>query len=227
MATAQTIIEASYRKCGIPTPSAAQLVDGLELLNNMVSLWGIEFLIHAVTRENLTLTIGTATYTIGSSGSLDTVRPIQIVNVYLRDSDNTDSPIDVISAKDYGDIIQKGTSGKPTRLYYIAEYPQAKIIFDYAPDKAYVVYFEFLKNFTEFATLATTVSLPNEYKEALVYNLAIRLAEDLDVELPASIISIAEGSRALLGIIAAANRLPPKAGFEFNSGKRYNITVDE
>lgn len=227
MATAQTIIDASYRKIGILSPTLTEDDNGLEALNNMISLWGLDFLVPYVTRESKALTIGISEYTIGSGGDLDTVRPMSIANCYLKDSDNYSYDVKIMSAKDYNLISSKTLEGRPTKLYFIPEYPLVKIIFNKEPDVAYTAYFEFWKNFTEFALLTTAFSFPNEYKEAMVYNLAIRLGEDNTIEIPRSVYEIAGSSLTLISRLNAVNRMPPKARFEFIGEGLYNIETDE
>lgn len=224
--TATLIISAAFRKIGLSAPTATEQANALEALNNMISLWGAEFLTPYVVREYFALTIGTASYTIGSGGAFDTVRPMQIANAYLRDSDGYDYDLDVMSAKDYNLISLKTTDGRPTELYYVPAYPLAKIIFNYEPDEAYTAYFEFQKNFTELAALSTTVTLPDEYKEALVLNLAVALAEDNSVTLPQSVIVKAIYAKSLIERLIAANQITPLARFDFGNGGSYNIETD-
>lgn len=213
MADYDTLIRAAYRKIGLSSPTTTELDDGLEEVNNMLSIWGLDYLFPYVTRESFTLTIGTDTYTIGSAGNFNTVRPIQISNVYLRDtsgSDDIDYPIDILSKEEYGDISLKGQSNRPTKLYYIPEYPLAKIIFNYAPDKAYTILFEFVKNFVEGASTATTVPLPNEYKAPIVYNLAVMLAQNKKIRLDNTVLIMAERYKDLMDtMIASLTTVPP------------------
>ena len=226
--TAQTIIDAGYRKCGILLPTSEEEDNGLEALNDMISSWTTEYLSPYVTRESKALTAGTAEYTIGSGGNLDTVRPMSVLNCYLVDTDGYSyKNLDIMSAKDYNRVLLKTAEGRPTGLYFVPEYPLAKVIFNYEPDAVYTAYFEFQKQITEFAALSTTVSLPLEYKEALIYNLAIKLAEDNSIGLSQSVLTTAEVSKFLLSRTNAANRIPPKARFDFIDGRPSNITTGE
>lgn len=226
MATAQTICDAAYRKCGILSPTEREDNNALIALNNLISLWGLDFIVPYVTRESKALTIGTAEYTIGSGGDFDTVRPLSVVNCYLKDSDDYSYDIKLLSAKDYNLISSKTLDGRPTGLYFIPEYALAKVIFNKEPDKAYTAYFEFWKNFTEFATLSTTCSFPNEYKIAMIYNLAVALSEDNTLEIPRSVYTTANSSLNLISRLNAVNQIPPKARFDMH-GRRYNIVTDE
>lgn len=223
MATATSIIEAAYRKIGHKYPDGNDIVDAFENLNNLVSSLGAEFLNYYWIRESLILVIGTAEYTIGASGNLDTVRPLSIKNAFIRTSDGTDHSLKIIGLVEYNKITIKAADNMPDAVYFIPEYPLAKIIFNYKPDKVYTVYFDFEKNLTEFATQATTVSLPNEYKEMLVYNLALTLAEDKGVAVRSSIIETAYRTRDNIGRLKAINMPVPESAFEFKSQFKNNI----
>src|SRR5688572_8871221 len=58
----------------------------------------------SITQDNLALTAGTVSYTIGSGGAFNTTRPVKIVNAFVRDSSNYDTPVDVIGQAAYNDI---------------------------------------------------------------------------------------------------------------------------
>lgn len=223
--TANAIIDAAYRKIQNTAPSGDDNVNALESLNNMISLWGTASLVPYRVRESFDLVAGTRDYTIGSGGDFDTIRPMRIVNITLRDSDNYNYPITLISGREWDGISYKENSGRPTKAYYTTEYPLGIIRFNKKPSAADKVYVCSWKNFTEFADVETAVSLPGEYKDALIYNLAVRLAEDNTVELPKSVYRYAALSLVLLKKLLASNRKVPQAVFDFGGGN-YNITTD-
>lgn len=225
--TANTITDAAYRKCGLLLPTSDEDTYALEALNNMISLWGTEFLVPYRVRENFDLTIGTRNYTIGSGGAFDTVRPMRIDSIILRDSDDYDYPITLISGQEWNNIRYKDRSGRPTKVYYKTEYPLGIIRFNRKTDVVYTALFCFWKNFTEFANITTAVTLPNEYKRALIYNLAVELAEDNSIDIPSSVLRSAANSRILLSRLIAANKIVPNAKFNFTDGMLYDITTDE
>ena len=228
MADAQAIIDSAYRKVGITDPTSDQDDEALIDLNNMLSMWGIDFIVPHVTRESFSLVVGTAEYTIGSGGDFDTVRPTSVANCYLVDADGYSYPVTPnMAAKDYNRISLKTSEACPLRLYFVPEYPLAKIIFSTEADYAYTAYFEFWKNLTELAALATTVTLPNEYKKALIYNLAIELGENNTIAVPATVVETARSSYFLISRLNAINRPPPIAQFDFGGGSPSNITTDE
>uniref|UniRef100_A0A6H1ZCV7 Putative tail protein n=1 Tax=viral metagenome TaxID=1070528 RepID=A0A6H1ZCV7_9ZZZZ len=226
MADAQAIIDAAARKCGILSLDSNEYADLLADLNNMISLWGLEDLFPYLVSESLALTIGTSQYSIGSGGDIATARAISIKNCFLRNSDGYDYPVESFGADEYNAITLKTSEGRPTKVYYIPEYPLGLIQFNYEPDEAYTAYFDFEKNFTEFAAITTDVDLPNEYKEALIYNFAIRIAENNSVNLPQTVLASASYSKNLLSRSKAINNPPRKAKFDImTSGYSIDITT--
>ena len=227
MATAQNIIDAAFRKIGMLDPKSADRTGALENLNNMISSWGLEFLNHYVSRETLTIGTTKATYTLGSGGDLDTTRPIRLIDAVLRDSDGYDYDLKVIAAGDYNDIRYKSNSLRPTEIYFLPEYPLAKVVFDCVPDAAYSVVLDLEQNFTEFAALTTTVSLPNEFKEALVYNLAIALAEDKGINVRSTVLDTALRTKELIGRLNSVNRPVKEAIIDLTRSSAFDITIGE
>lgn len=225
MSTAGDLITAAFRKIGIDSPTNAQTASALISLNNMVSGWGPEFIQPSLTRENFPITQGTASYTIGPSGAMDTVRPVKIDNAFLRDSTGFDWPVEIISGKDVNDVSLKTTEARPSALYFIPEVTQAKIIFECEPNAAYTLYIESWKPFTEFALTTTSVTLPNEYKEAIVYNLAVSLGEDWDRIVSKTVYQQAKEMKYLISAANAGTRVIPLAKFDFGGGS-YNIVTD-
>lgn len=215
MATAGGIITAAFIKVGVDSPTTAQTASALISLNNMVSLLGAEGMIYSITSEGFTVVAADKEYTIGSGGQWNTVRPLKIISCYLRDSKNYDYPVEVIAGKDYNRLSNKSYVARPGALYFLPEYPLAKIIFDASPDGSYSAYFEFVKNFTEFALTTTTVTLPDEYKEFLVYNLAQSLGEDFDRVVSKTVQMQAIRTREVIERMVASQKQIPKARFDF------------
>ena len=144
------------------------------------------------TTETFTLTIGESTYTIGSGGDFNTVRPLRIIDAFIRDSGSNDHSVDVSMTRiEYNAIVQKDAKARPTRLYFDPQYPEGKVYFNCNPEIAEMLYLTSEKAITELATPSTTVDLPAFYKEALVYNLAIRLSQELDTQLAQETLGIA------------------------------------
>ena len=218
MATAGDIITAAFIKVGIGSPTAAQTASALISLNNMMSLLGADLMAHCVTSESFALVAADKEYTIGSGGQWDTVRPSKVLSCFIRDDEDYDHPVRIMSAGEYNAMTGKSWVGRPTALYFLPEFtaaaPYAKIIFDAAPNSAEDAYFEFQKNLTEFALTTTTFNLPPEYREALVYNLAVSLGEDWDRVVSKTIYAQAIRTREVIDRLNASNRPCKRAKFD-------------
>lgn len=205
----QTIIDAAFRKNSINPPTAAQRANGLELLNSMISSWSAEGLTIPYTMtQALSLIVGQGSYTIGSGGNFNTPRPIRVINAYIRDSGSVDHPVDVAMTKfEYDAISQKTQSGRPTRLYYDPQFPLGIIYFNCRPSHVETLYLVSEKPLTEFPLLTTNIDLPLEYKEALVFNLAIRISTEEDTILTPATVGVANFSKNTIENKTAGDRL--------------------
>lgn len=224
---AQEIIDGAWRKGRVTTPTSTQQANGLLALNNMLTSWSAEgLLLYQRTEETHTLVVGTATYTWGSGGDINTARPILVRDAFIRDSNSIDYPLEVnMSMKEYNRISDKTTSGRPTKMYLASEFSLAKIKFNYAPESAETLYLYSDKHLTEFAALGTSFAFPPEYKRALIYNLAVELAPEEDLQLPPEVFAIALQSKKTLERINIKPVNPVTMPSELFYGTRgqYNI----
>jgi hypothetical protein len=193
--TAHDFIKAAMRLNGSldpgRAPTASESADGLEALQALfdgLSAQGL--LIYANTSESLTLT-GATSYTIGSAGTFNTVRPEKVVGAYVSGS-GLDYIMVIIDARKYREIGQKSTSGTPAWLYYSPEYPLGKIYVH--PAGTGTLNLESIKPLTEPTALTTTIALPPGYKQMIKYNLALEMAPEFGVEVSPAIAKIAVDS---------------------------------
>ena len=180
MATAGDLIKRALRIATVlasgETPTADEQSDGLESLNGMLSGWQTDKLtVYAKQTDTHTLVQGTASYTIGSGGDINTERPERIEFAYTREG-NIDYPIALINFESYDAITQKDLESIQEELYYNMSYPLGTIYLYPTPDKASTLYLTVWKALQSFANAATSVSLPSGYEDAIAYNLAMRLS---------------------------------------------------
>ena len=177
--TAGDAIKRSLRQLGVldagVDPTADDYAAGLVALNGMISSWSAgRNAIHAPTTITHTLTASTANYTIGAAGTIVVARPNKILTAFVR-ADTTDYPIEVFSVNDYQRIGDKTTEGIPYRLYIEMGYPTATIYLYYTPNDAYVLHLKLWAPLSTYATVGTSLGLPLEYEDAIVFNLSLRL----------------------------------------------------
>lgn len=190
MATGRTIIKRALRLLNVI--SQGDSVDGdaketnaFEALNSLLAFWGSEkLLVPYIIQENKTLSIGTNTYTIGSSGDINSTRPIKVVDAWIRDSSNNDYPLEIISKNYYNEQALKTMQGRPSMLEYSPEYTLGKIRLYPTPSAAETLYIDSWKPLTAISAVTDTINFPPMYEEALVYNLAINIAPEYDKAIP-------------------------------------------
>ena len=155
------------------TVPAAKMASGLQRLNTILgNLFALGIGVFATTKENFTLTANDPTYTIGSGGDFDTVRPNQVLGGFIRIG-TTDHPVTTIFERDYRRLSLKSLTGRPRQVFYQPEYPLGIINLFYTPDSAYDYHIWMNKPLAEISSLSTALTLPPEYKLMLETRLAI------------------------------------------------------
>jgi hypothetical protein len=178
------------------TPTAAELNDGLVLLNEMLESWSIDrIMVYQILQENFPLVAGTATYTIGSSGTFNTTRPVRIENAFIRDTNNLDYQLQIVPQQSYDNIMTKTVqSNIPLYMYDDNAYPLSTLKFWPVPSQAYTLYINSWKQLQQFAALSTSVALPPGYQEAIRYSLATRLAPQYGVQTPQEVVALGQSA---------------------------------
>lgn len=224
MATAQTIIDQAIYLGGVVevgvSASTAESADALVALNQMLDGWGNEFLMcYAIQDETVPLASGNSTRTIGPTGQVVSTRPTNILDAYIIYS-ATSIPVRILNDYEWAALPDKtSTSTYPDRLMYRPEMPDGKIYLYPIPNASSSLHILTETPLTAFATLATTVSLPPGWEEALTYNLYLRLAPRYGRPVDPTVREVARESKAN---IKRANYRPTKATTEIaalTSGK--------
>lgn len=203
--TARKIIKKALSKIGAlvknEEPAADEANDGLDSLNAMITSWSNDAAnINARTWETFSLVSGQSTYTIGTGGNFNTIRPIEIIDCYIKDN-QIDYGMSILPDEAYDAISFKAIQGIPEFLNTDNGYPLGKIRLYPVPSSNYGLFLLTEKQLLEFATLDTELSLPPGYERALIYNLAMELAPEYGQKPDASIVSIANES---LGLVRTA-----------------------
>jgi len=231
MTTAAQIIDRSMRLLGALEPGETSTDDeyanGLIAVNGMLGSWNNERLMcYALREESLSYTAAVSA-TIGPTGTLVTTRPVEVVQAWVVDGSNS-YPVLMISDEEYGAIVDKAsTSTWPTKANYKASMPDGTIYFYPVPSAAGTMSLLTRTPLVAFAAITDTVSLPPGWEDALTYNLAVRLAPEIQVPLPQEVLGLA---RAIKADLKRMNSKPMKAYTELaNLVGRHsaNILTDE
>lgn len=172
------------------TPSAEDVSLGLEVLNEWIDKLALESTnLFYVGRNVHNLAASTASYTIGTGGAFNQVRPVHIEAVSIIPDGGAADPTEIplgrpLNLEDYQRLSMKtATGGWPTTVYYDHNWAAGLgTIFVHpvptsnAPD--IVLYTP--QALAEFADLDTDYTFPPGYRRAIRYNLAVELAEHFD-----------------------------------------------
>lgn len=209
MTTGRSLVTTALTEAGVltggETPTSQEVVDGLATLNRMLSSWSNESLmIYARVLENFPLQGGVREYTIGPAATFNTVRPMHIIDAFVR-QDTIDYPVDIIPDEAYDNIAFKSNQSIPEVLNYSAGYPTALIRLYPNPIASLTLYIRSEKQLAEI-TLNDDISLPPGWEDALVYNLAVRLKPSYGLPADPVLIELALNAKVNLETNTSRNR---------------------
>lgn len=205
MATVGDLIAGSLRLIGAlsssEVPAGQEQHDAFNALSDMLDRWSTNGLVvFDKIIEPFTLVAGQQSYTIGTGGDFDTVRPQKILNAGIQFagiSPATELPVNIINLDQWSEIIVKDIqSTLPIALYLEDSFPLAVINLWPVPSAANILNLYSWKPLTPFASASTVISLPPGFAEALRYNLAVRLAPEYGKTPREDIVQIAMDSLA-------------------------------
>lgn len=197
------------------SPTTDESTDALTACNGMLDAWRTEGLMcYALREESLTLASGQVSRTIGPSGNLDTVRPLDIEAAWIVDSSNVSHGVRMLTDAQYAAIPDKTTSGDwPTKANYKASMPTGTIVLWPVPNSTRTMKLLTKVPFSALA-LVDTLAVPPGYEEAIVYNLAVRIAPEYERGVSQEVATIA---RMTKGSLKRANIKPSRARSEVAS----------
>lgn len=160
-------------------PSAAEANDGLVAFNAWLDSLSNEGLASFVVLErSFTLTVGTASYTIGSGGTINSTRPQDITQAYIQDTGGNNYLMTILPRDKWNQIGNRSstiTSQIPTALFYDPQFPLGVINIFPTPLIAYTCFFDSTQDQTTYTGLTTALSLPPGYERMYVANFAMEL----------------------------------------------------
>lgn len=190
------------------TPSAEDADTAFDVLNDWIDALGTQRQsIYYVARTVKTLASGTASYSIGSGGSINIARPLQIENAGLilstADTYPIQVPIDVMTDDEWANRAQKTLPSNLVQGIYYDHNWTAGLGLIYVwpvPNVSTTQLVLYTPTaLTEFADLSTDYTFPPGYRRAILYNLANELAPWYPAAKPdPRIASLAESSMALV-----------------------------
>lgn len=236
--TGYDLCKTALRKSGAfgtgQTPLSEDINDAFTDLKFMIALWQRKRwnVFHLV--DMAFTSTGALSYTVGPSGNFPmTSRPDKIDSAFIRLNPTSalavDFPLAFISSReDYNDIGIKNLGSFPSAIYYDGAYPLGNAFVYPVPSAGtYEIHLTVKDLLAPNLALTADINLPDEYYEALVYNLAGRLRPSY--QLPPDPVINALASAAL-NTIKGANAQIPTLGMPAGvsrGGSGYNIFSDQ
>ncbi len=218
------------------TPNIQDLNTCLKTANFLLDSWGAQgTMVRATILESFTLTNNKTSFTIGTGGDFNTVKPIKVVSAFLQDSGGIRYPIDV-KEKDvyeqYSDsqissglpmviCFDPGATQQASQLGTIYVYPMAN-------GATYSLNIESQKYLTEFSSLGSTVTFEPAYFAAIAWNLAEWIWPKFNRKTPIPAL-ISRMARSTRRVIENMNAKRMTAGMDMPTGKMttYDIYSDQ
>lgn len=159
--------------------AASYMNAGLDALNTMLDSWAGEKLTsYANQTITFVMTAGQSQYTIGTVGTPDVnnVRPLDVYDGYITDTNNLDYPLTILTQDRWNDIGDKSiTSQIPTTIFLDPQNPLAVLNVFPVPLLPYTLSMDVLLQQALFAAITTQLAMPPGYTRAYASNLAVEL----------------------------------------------------
>jgi hypothetical protein len=127
-------------------------------------------------------TVGVANGAYVNSYTTKLMRPLRILDGFTRQAGGNDIPHLIIPRELYNRFGMKTSAGTSIQLYYdVQENVGHLYVYPTTQDVTQLLYIEFQKPIEDFTQAADDFDLPQEWGEALKYNLALRIAPEYGV----------------------------------------------
>jgi hypothetical protein len=232
----------ALRKAGVTlgpgrTPSPAQFQDSIDELNRLSGSLNCDRLfIYSIARNEYPLDPPQASYTIGESpdplieADFPAPRPqlIESANIVNAGGANLRRPLVLATDLEWAKIsLQAFPNTIPELLYNDRGYPLSTLYLWGQPMAGQILELFTWVQVPAFQTITDQVLLPMQYEDALVLNLAVRLAPHFQKVLDQNVREDARISLMRLESINAPQPIADLSGGPGCGGNRYNVYSDE
>lgn len=191
--TRDQLISAALRKLGVlakgQTADAEDLTNGAQALNAVVAkLQTLGMPLWARKEYTFTPVAGTATYEIGVGKTLATPFPLKMQQALLVDTvSGANIEMEIHSIYEYNTIYSTGSTGSPIQMFYQPLVNYGVITVWPTPDAAGItnkqIKIVYQRPFEDFVSGTDTPDFPQEWHQAVIYQLAVALAPEYGVPL--------------------------------------------
>ena len=154
--------------------------DCFNMLNMMIAQWQRRrYMVYNLKTVSITAT-GATSYTIGLGQQFNTERPAKIEAAFIRMQGGSTLPVDyplqVLRAKeDYDRISIKTLNAFPQYVFYDSTFPVGNVFVWPVPNNQYQIFLTVMTQLQAFQNLSEVIVMPNEYLDAMQWNLADRI----------------------------------------------------
>jgi len=162
--------------------ASAMLDHALQTCNDMLETWSLDRLkCYKTTLSAFNTANGFTSYVIGSGQTWNVAQPIEIESAFIRVS-GEDADLEIVKRRAYLKVRQKAKAERPTRLYFERGDTNGTVYLWPTPTATEAIYLDMRHVIATYANTAATFSLPLGYRHAIVWNLALALCPDYEIE---------------------------------------------
>lgn len=183
------IIEGALRLLGATaqgeSPTSTQYDEAADALNMMVKAFETDGMqLWAIKEYSMPMTDSVASYRIGLTQTINTAKPLRIIQAYFHNgTSNVDIPMIGLTRTQYNMLGNKTTEGYPVQYYYDPQISYGDLFLFPVPDAnasavGNYVRLVYQRPFEDFDASTDEPDFPQEWFEALKFNLALRLAPE-------------------------------------------------
>ena len=183
-----SLITAALRKLAVlpsgGTASSAQISDAAVALNAIIKAFQADGLqLWKTTSYDFTTVAGTATYSIGTGETLDTDKPLRVIEAFYTLSGGNNTPLEVKNRYDFYILPQSSSiTGTPVKLYYQPLRETGVISLWPTPvDSTTTITIHYQSQIEDMDASTDDFDFPSYWMNALIYNLAWNLAPEYGI----------------------------------------------
>lgn len=216
MSVATDILYPALRLAGVITaagrgPSVSQKADAFAALNRMVDSWFQQrLMIYTILLSRYTMVPSQTSYTIGPGGDFEAKWPVEIKSaaIILRGPTEVYMPLKLLTHAEWAaKSVRNIPTTVPTELYNDGAYPLSRLYLWGYPVGGNDIELSIWETVNQFPSQDADVSLVPAYLEAVIYQLAVRLAAQFGLAPRPDVMQLAREAKA---VIKASNAQAPR-----------------
>lgn len=168
------------------SPRPEQIVDAVYILNVMIRGWAIEGLLWCREFKTIPLVGGQNSYILGPQSPTPMNRPTHVFNANRKSATGNEIPMIALTRTDWMVLPNKLNSSAPPVQYYYDRQTLNGVLYVWPvppPNTTDVLVLDVDRKMDFMIDTQNTFDVPDEWIEAVTYNLALRIAPEYGVPL--------------------------------------------